>query len=57
MLNHLVIWDYWLAKTRQGQSDSAAVFLGHTDLEKEAFDRVMGSTVHKLNLFEKRRMM
>ena len=41
MLNHLVIWDYWLARIRSGRSASSTSYTGHTASEKEAFDRLM----------------
>lgn len=41
MLNHMLIWDYWLTRVRDGRRGKTTFFAGHTASEQEAFDRRM----------------
>jgi hypothetical protein len=44
MLNYMLIWDFWLAKSRVGRAEATTFYSGHTETEQEAFDRLMAKS-------------
>lgn len=47
MLNHMVIWDYWLTMARGRRRSKNAFLAGHTASEQEAFDRLLSRPIHR----------